>query len=476
MVNDHVAIILAAGEGKRMRPYTNNTSKCLLKVGNKRLIEHIVDACEEAGIKDIVVVVGYQKKRVKRLLGNRVKYVVNKKYHSTQTMYSLWLTRKIADGRPLIQINGDTYFHPLILKKLIGHAYPDAMAVDLNAKLDEEATKVIVQGGRVRMIGKELPIRAADGECLGIRKYSARTASKLYKEIGKSIRRGGAQKYIFEVLNNFLRVNRFDAVQTDGLPWTEIDFEKDLVKARKINSMPIVLIFAAGVGRRILPLTSDMPKALLRIGGKTLIERQIELFKRAGLNDIVVIVGHKKNAVKRLLGNSVRHVENPLYKTTQTMYSLWQTRKFVFGRPLIIVMGDLLFDEKLLSKLLKSKKPDCAIVDCNVLITPETVKVKIKNNKVLYIDIRNIAINEAIGEYIGLNKLSVNGSKLLFKICEKIIEKSPHWKLAHIPFNVFVKYRPFYAIYAEGEVWAEIDFEKDYSNAKKMRGKWELKQ
>ena len=79
MVNDHVAIILAAGEGKRMRPYTNNTSKCLLKVGNKRLIEHIVDACEEAGIKDIVVVVGYQKKRVKRLLGNRVKYVVNKK-------------------------------------------------------------------------------------------------------------------------------------------------------------------------------------------------------------------------------------------------------------------------------------------------------------------------------------------------------------------------------------------------------------
>ncbi|OFZ51326.1 MAG: hypothetical protein A3D92_06385, partial [Bacteroidetes bacterium RIFCSPHIGHO2_02_FULL_44_7] len=174
----HTAIILAAGLGSRLRPFTNDTPKCLLRVGGRRIIECVVDACEQAGIEDIVVVVGYQANKIKRILGDRVKYIMNNKYDSTNTMYSMWLTRKHCRGRPVVHMNGDTLFDPAMLKELLDHPFPDAMLVDFKGKLDEEATRVVTQGNQLRIVGKDFPVSISTGECLGTRKFSARTASK----------------------------------------------------------------------------------------------------------------------------------------------------------------------------------------------------------------------------------------------------------------------------------------------------------
>ena len=474
MSQNHTVIILAAGEGLRLRPHTNDVPKCLLKVGNKRLIEHIVDSCEEAGIKDIVVVIGYKGEKVKKVLGNHVRYITNKKYASTQTMYSLYAARKAVRGKPIIHMNGDTYFHPLILKKLLDHPHQDAMVVDFGAKLDEEATKAIVQGQRVRIIGKDIPIKIASGECLGIRKYSAASASRLFEKLEKAVRKGQTNKYIFEIIKECFKTQRFDAVSTENLPWTEVDFEKDLKKANDLESKPTVLIFAAGVGRRIWPLTTDAPKALLKVGGKTLIERQIEIFRGLGLNDIVVIVGHRKNMVKKLLGNSVRYAENPFYRSTQTMYSLWQARKLARGKAIIIVMGDLLISEKLVSKLIFSKKRDCCIVDFDIHLNDDTIKAAVNDGKIITIH-KRVPPSERLGEYIGFNKISDKGSKILFELCEEILRNSNSWKSAHIPLIEFATKRPLYAVSAKGAEWVEIDIKHDYLRAKKISRKMSAK-
>ncbi|TAL51831.1 MAG: phosphocholine cytidylyltransferase family protein [Nanoarchaeota archaeon] len=220
--------------GKRLRPHTNNIPKCLLKIEGKPIIEHIVDACWQAGLKDIVVVIGYKGEKIKRLLKNRVRYIWNKDYDTTQTMYSLWLTHKVCKNRPLIHLNGDTFFHPLILRKLIAHPYPDALMADSSAQLDKESTRVIVQGGRLRMIGKKFAVIKSDGECLGMRKYCARTASRIYADLGKAVRKGKKNTYIHDILNNYVRVHRLDVVDSKGLPWIEVDFEKDYAKAKKL--------------------------------------------------------------------------------------------------------------------------------------------------------------------------------------------------------------------------------------------------
>ncbi|TAL51830.1 MAG: hypothetical protein EPN86_05940, partial [Nanoarchaeota archaeon] len=431
-----VAVIYAAGKGMRLKPYTNKIPKCMLKVGNKMLLEHIVDSCRAAGIKDIVVIIGYKGALVKTVLGNTVKYAWNKKYATTQTLYSLHCARKACYGKPTLHIDADNFFDPDLIKKILNHPHPNALLVDYDARIDAEATKVLTQETRVRYVGKDIPVSSASGEGGGIMKLDAASSSKLFEQAKKFARRGLTDRHVFHGLNPLLDSIRLEAISSGGLRWMEIDFKKDLDAAKKLAKLPVVLIFAAGVGRRAYPLTCDAPKALLKVSGKTLIERQIEIFRRAGLDDIVVIVGHKRQAIKKILGDSVRYAFNPLYRTTQTMYSLWQARDHLRNRSAIIIMGDLLFEDKLLQRLLSSKKQDCAIIDFDAKLLENTTKVQVEHGLVKHVGYY-LPVKESQGEYIGFDKFSDKGTKLLIEFCKSIVETDPHWRRAHIPLNKF---------------------------------------
>ena len=112
------AIILAAGQGTRLLPYTIDKPKCMLTFENLTLIEIQIKVFRAYGVKNIVVVTGYKGVLVENLLGRSVKYIYNERYEETSSMYSLWLARRDA-MKGCFVLNSDVLFHPEILKNLI---------------------------------------------------------------------------------------------------------------------------------------------------------------------------------------------------------------------------------------------------------------------------------------------------------------------------------------------------------------------
>ena len=225
------AIILAAGQGTRLLPYTQNRPKCLLDIGGKTILEHQVDALEAQGVDRITIVVGYLGEQVRGVLGARAQYVDNTCYTTTSSMYSLWLAREAAADGCLI-LNSDVLFHAGILQALLESPHADAIAVDFDAVMAEEETKVLVTGGRVQALSKALP--EGDGENVGMLKFSAQGGQALFRLIEELLGQGHDMEMVPFAVNALAARQAIAAAPVKGLPWLEIDFPEDYQRACEV--------------------------------------------------------------------------------------------------------------------------------------------------------------------------------------------------------------------------------------------------
>tara|TARA_B100000949_G_scaffold228289_1_gene235616 strand:+ start:49 stop:843 length:795 start_codon:yes stop_codon:yes gene_type:complete len=119
------------------------------------------------------------------------------------------------------------------------------------------------------------------------------------------------------------------------------------------------IILAAGLGSRLLPLTEDKPKCLVEFSGKTLLERLLKTFKSCGVNDVVLVSGHKSEKINYA---DLDLVKNEKYSKTGIIHSLFCARE-KFEKTVIVAYGDIIFENSVLEKLLKSKYDITAVVD-----------------------------------------------------------------------------------------------------------------
>ena len=101
------AVILAAGIASRLRPLTDTTPKCLLKVGERCLLQRAFDALLQNGFREFVIVTGYRQQQIVNFLeahypALEVTFIYNEKYASTNNIYSLWLTRPYVDKEDIL--------------------------------------------------------------------------------------------------------------------------------------------------------------------------------------------------------------------------------------------------------------------------------------------------------------------------------------------------------------------------------------
>ena len=127
------------------------------------------------------------------------------------------------------------------------------------------------------------------------------------------------------------------------------------------------VILAAGRGTRLRPLTDYLPKCLVQVHGKSLLQYQMESLERAGIRDCIIVVGYLGEQVQQRFGprfGNVRitYVTNELFGQTNNIYSLWLARQEM-DDDILLLEGDLLFDEALLRDLDLSQCPDVAVVD-----------------------------------------------------------------------------------------------------------------
>ena len=127
------------------------------------------------------------------------------------------------------------------------------------------------------------------------------------------------------------------------------------------------LILSAGMGTRLHPLTITQPKCMVHVAGRPMMEYQLDSLRRAGIQDCVIVVGYMAESVRGYFGSHYRgvglsYVENTVYDKTNNLYSLWLARA-EFDDDILLLEGDLVFDDRLVSQLTLMDEPNVAIVD-----------------------------------------------------------------------------------------------------------------
>jgi choline kinase len=227
------------------------------------------------------------------------------------------------------------------------------------------------------------------------------------------------------------------------------------------------VILAAGRGSRLNGTAGDKPKCLVRAGGMTLLDRQIGALRRAGVDDIVVVVGCQAERVRQSCGTSVRYVENFRFAETNSLYSLWTARALLY-EGFVVLNCDVLFHPALLDELLTTHHDAALLIDYRGEGHPpygdEEMKVKVRDGLVVDMS-KTMDPAEADGENLGIVKFGPASAPALLDIADRIIAGGSVREWAPKAFREFAQERPLHAIGTNGHPWIEIDFPEDFQRA-----------
>ena len=235
------AVILAAGVASRLRPLTDTTPKCLLKIGERCLLERAFDALIENGFEEFVIVTGYRQQQIVDFLQVRypeqkITFIYNEVYQSTNNIYSLWLTRPFIDKENILLLDSDIIFDSQIVAALLNSDKSDILALNRH-ELGAEEIKVIVDNEqRVVEISKVCSIKDAIGESIGLEKMSASYTEALFNELEIMIKEEGLDNIFYE--RAFERLipqgHSFYVMDTTQFFSAELDTVEDFEQAKKL--------------------------------------------------------------------------------------------------------------------------------------------------------------------------------------------------------------------------------------------------
>lgn len=236
------AVVLAAGEGNRLRPLTKNRPKPMLPAANRPILEHVLDALVEAGVEELVVVVGYQRDRVQNHFGpsyrNRpITYVHQDKQLGSG--HALLAAREALDG-PMLVVNGDTLIDPTIVED-VASAFEERSQQATLAVLDgpdpQDYGAVEVREGTVTDL-VEKP-RAGDYRLINAGIYAFEQS--IFQRIEATPRTHG-ELALTDTLEGLIEEDAVGAVETDGT-WVDATYPWDLlVLAREVLASGIATV------------------------------------------------------------------------------------------------------------------------------------------------------------------------------------------------------------------------------------------
>jgi L-glutamine-phosphate cytidylyltransferase len=179
------------------------------------------------------------------------------------------------------------------------------------------------------------------------------------------------------------------------------------------------VILAAGVGSRLAPLTSDRPKVLVEVLGRSFLFRQLDLLTRAGISsaDVVVVGGYRIDRLREELargGYACTVVVNDRYEPWNNFYSVLVAEPALRGHDFLQLDGDVVLDDKLLPRLLAATGDAVLAVDCRDELDEETMKVQLEGGRVTAIA-KPLDPARCAGEYIGVARLSASAASAVFE-------------------------------------------------------------
>lgn len=234
-------VILAAGMAKRLRPLTDKMPKCLLKVGERTLLERTVDAMTACGISQLTVVTGYRAEMIRDFLNNHypqlsITYLHNADYEHNNNIFSLWMALKEqVRGKAFLLMDSDILCDPKAVAEV---ALQPESALALNRhELGEEEMKVVVDAEqRILEISKTCRPEDALGESVGIEKMTPDYSEALYAELRQMIEQEGLIDIFYERAFERLipKGHTFRVVDTTDYFSYELDTPEDFERAQQL--------------------------------------------------------------------------------------------------------------------------------------------------------------------------------------------------------------------------------------------------
>jgi choline kinase len=233
------------------------------------------------------------------------------------------------------------------------------------------------------------------------------------------------------------------------------------------------LIIAAGKGSRLPEFTKDIPKCLIKINNKSLLKKQIDQMRKFKIKDIAIVKGYKSHKINF---KNIKYFYNRNYKTNEQLDSLIIANKW-FTDDLLISFSDIIYENSILTKIIKSKHDFTIAVQKNWKKkyknrfdhpVSQADKVFIKNNKVSDIG-KKISEKKTNGEFLGIFKLSKNMCKTFVKEYKLLNKNKKTNKLQiHNFFQYLIKKNfNIKPTYVDGK-YMEIDTYNDFTIARKM--------
>ena len=361
----YIGVILAAGRGSRLSPLTDNIPKCLLKISGKTILQYQIDAYHNAGIKKIIIVTGYQSKKIEMFIKEKkyqnIKIIENDRYKYTNNMYSFYLASKYLKKTRFILNNGDVVIDKNIIKHLINYSYKSCVAIDKSIFLEESMKINLNSEGFISDISKKINKKNSKGVSIDFYKFSITDAKIFIKEVSKIInidknyiewteialqRLFHSEKLKFKPFN-ILKKNWFEIDTYDDLKKSIIKFSNLKNKLKNNKILFLDLDGTIYLGNNLIP---GVPKAIR--------------YLRKNHQEICFISNNssknKSDFVKKLNNFNIRANEDEIVLSSDLLINFLKKDK-VIG---VYVLGTKSLKKNLIKNGInvKTKKPEYVVI------------------------------------------------------------------------------------------------------------------
>ena len=239
----------------------------------------------------------------------------------------------------------------------------------------------------------------------------------------------------------------------------------------------IAVVLAAGCGTRLRPLTNAVPKCLLEVAGRTLLDRLCEALTAAGLVRAVIVTGHLSDSVESHLRSrraslAITCVRNDRYETTNNAASLAAARDSVGDAGIVLCDADVIFSTNPLPSLI-GHAADCAVaVDTSISWDAEAMKVGLRGDRTVRAISKGLSAEQSGGESIGLQKVGAGSAPVLWDVLASLVRSEPATAYYEDAFQKMIDRGIEFGIapVAPGS-WMEIDDAADLAAARERFGR-----
>lgn len=187
----------------------------------------------------------------------------------------------------------------------------------------------------------------------------------------------------------------------------------------------MAVILVAGIGSRLRPLTDDRPKALVDLGGETILGRAVRVLSDYGVERIALATGYREDSVRAAMQGVAPTIEcypNPRYDSTQNSVSLALCRQGVRGQAFFKLDGDVVFQPEVLARLDACAAPLAVAVDRGRLLDEEAMKVRAGDGRRIVAFGKQIPVADSAGESIGIERIGAAAADVVFDALDAVID------------------------------------------------------